>query len=72
MTRQESAEFRKMETEFKRDWPHSNGTPNPADVMRWLADARQAGKRFGWVLCKSARPGTPPAPKLPTQPGGPV
>jgi hypothetical protein len=56
MTRQEAAEFAKMARECEKDTTLNSGTKAIEAVMRWLADPRNVGKRFGWTLTKTEAP----------------
>ena len=52
MTRQEAAEFKKMATYFKQDMRAIDKPASAENVMRWLYNGRNVGKRFGWTLLK--------------------
>jgi hypothetical protein len=63
VTRQAAAEFHKIETEFKRDCDTAINNDGTAladrliqELLRWLADPRNVGKRFGWTLTKMEAP----------------
>ena len=62
MTRQAAAEFHKIETEFKRDCQTEVNKEAVLvdrliqELLRWLADPRNVGKRFGWTLVKTEAP----------------